>query len=353
MPSTYTLISRPQNLSKTAKLIHRLRQPLRTKRTHHPSTTPAHFPSARMKQDKRRPSTEDESLEAPASPNSRHELVLIEDKGEYTQLRYDNVNVFWNSVMVESNEHEQASEQENARRLLGSENKRARRGSCGFANPKQLYKAFQRRSSNRTSLSLETTLPQQTSFLIDPQSANSTPTDRPAISSRTPSPALASSQRPTAPTPCSPSSIPLTWNSALTLILTSSNTDPLLARRVIARSRKPHLPSQDGRRVEMCDVGMVPNFSYPIRGACWHRAWYGSDRVCVEGDIDADLGAGVEGEDGREERRGESGGVGPVFVRKQKGEDADVSFLDLDKGRMGEEDSLYRAPTPILWDLLG
>lgn len=313
MPGAYTSTSRRQNLSTTATLIHRLRHSLRNKGARQPPTVPNHSPSARINLDKRRSRTGSKSLEAPTSSSSRHELVQIEDRGEYTQPRYGNVNMFWNSVMVEANE------QEDGHQVAEGQSKRTSTEDSGSADTSQLYNAHQMRSSIQTSRNLKIQSPQQTSPLTSPRPSKPTPTDHPCP----PPPPPPSPQQPvTLLPPHDLFTTPLTWNKALTRILTNPRTSPSLVRSVLARSQNLHFhPSQERRGVQMRDVAMVPNFSYPICGAWWYRAWYGTDQSLI-----------CEGDDGKGK-----------LIR----EDNDVRFLDLEGGGIEDENELYRASTPV------
>jgi len=219
------------------------------------------------------------SLEAPTSSSSRHKLVQIEDRGEYTQPRYGNVDMFWNSVMVE------AIEQEEEHQVAEGQSKRTSRDDTGSADTRQLYNAHQVRSSNQTSHNLKTQSPRQTSPLTSPRPFKLTPTNHPAPAPP-PLPPFPLQHPATLLPPYDLFTTPLTWNKALTRILTNPRTSPSLVRFVLARSQKSHdHSSQERRGVQMRDVAMVPNFSYPICGAWWYRAWYGLDQSLIrEGD---------------------------------------------------------------------
>lgn len=354
MPKAYTLTPRPQNLSTIATLIHRLRHPLRIKRTHRPSTQPSHSSSTRKNQDQHRLKARDERLDIPTSHDPPLELAEIEDKGEYTKQRYGNVESFWNSVLVET------SEQNQTRRTIGHDNKRVKGKRCGFDDTEELYRAYRSRSSGQGSRSTDTGVPQQTnSHAVDPAppgvcASSAVPT---GMIIRTDE----ANQHVSLPQKSRLRASKLTWNKTLTTILTRLQSVSSPARTVLARSHSrsrsrslprsssySHNPSHPHRaqatevegevEVDMRDVAMVPNFSYPLRSAPWY--------TCEWWDDGGGQGTGAGWDVG-----GERGSV-------QLGEDDDVSFLNLngegggyrdEDGEVEEEaevDSLYRAPTP-------
>lgn len=67
----------------------------------------------------------------------------------------------------------------------------------------------------------------------------------------------------------------LTWNSALTRILTSARVDAILAAGLRARAPAHQASSEMGGGeqvlIDMRAVRLVPNFSYPLAGAEWHE----------------------------------------------------------------------------------
>ncbi|KAF2634663.1 hypothetical protein P280DRAFT_232647 [Massarina eburnea CBS 473.64] len=68
-----------------------------------------------------------------------------------------------------------------------------------------------------------------------------------------------------------------TWNETLNVIVSNDSVDPTMANAVRDRAKKSgrkngHGIASDGR-INAVDVGLVPNFSYPVQGACWHDKW--------------------------------------------------------------------------------
>lgn len=243
MPRAYTLTQRPPNLSAVAKLMHRLRHPLRTQRVRQSSITPSHLPSARTGPDKRRPRVKNEWLEASTS-RSPHHLCEIQDKGEYTEQRYGDVDTYWNSVMVEANEDEQF------------QNKRSR--SQRIAN------TYIAKPAEQTYISLAppATDLTQSDHTVTPYAYVRT-VDIDDNSDRLIT--LTTTTRNASPTHDLTSDY-LTWNSALNAILASPFIDPSVSAAVRSRARS----RPDGEvGVDKRDVGMVPNFSYPIASAAW------------------------------------------------------------------------------------
>ncbi|XPS70470.1 hypothetical protein M3J09_002686 [Ascochyta lentis] len=298
MPTTYTLIPRPQNLSATATLIHRLRHPLRVQRTRHPSLPPSHSRHACASEDRRRPRVEDEWIEAPTRSGSPCQLVEFEDKGEYSEQRYGDVNLYWNSVLVE------ASEEEKEKRRLSEEKRNRQKRTKGrvFEDSEQLQKAARKNgkgkdadASSQPILSSEPHAesripPELRSSLLDHSATKQVPkkpvddvSNQPTCLYRNTNGETNNDRYITLTENTSVAELPnvnpdhdteptLTWNSALERILSSPHVDAeveatIRARargRPIERSNHTHNPMVDMRMVEM-----VPNFSYPIASAQW------------------------------------------------------------------------------------
>ncbi|KAH6637966.1 hypothetical protein C7974DRAFT_451172 [Boeremia exigua] len=325
MPRAYTLSPRPQNFSTTASLINRLRHPLRISRVRRVSISPSHSPSARTRLDKRRPRASDECVEASTPQSSPHELVKIEDRGEYTEQRYGDVNLYWNSEMVETNE------QGATQRKTGDKNARRKRQkeSHVFDDTEQLCRAYHNRYQGQGSPKSEKIAPQQTNQSTNPapnthhSQATHLPTHRTHRNHSTPT-ATSSS---TDPPPDSHTFAHLTWNSALAHILSSPLIDPSIKAAISARSNASQPATQNGE-VAMCAVNLVPNFSYPIPSARWY------DTATVSAPGPPSVNGNAAGLAARDERRRDSLlGNGDTAVLDVGGADAD-------------EDSLYRAPTP-------
>jgi hypothetical protein len=275
MPTGYTLTDRPKDLSATAILLHRLRHPLRIRRVkQHDLLSASHNSSARGVPDTRHPRIEDEWLEAPSCSGSPYQLVQIEDKGEYSEQRYGNVNTYWNSIMVE------AGEEEKARRREIEERKRTRAGRL-FEDSEQLREAYmtQQRTPRGTRMAGPTTMSKLTDVLsIRPSTKsiinvdNKHPSIEPTrthcetnsdkyitLTENTSVADLHSEHN---------SELALKWNTALTRILASSRVDPDIAAAIRARGCGENLSTADDE-VDMSEVDMVPNFSYPIASARW------------------------------------------------------------------------------------
>jgi hypothetical protein len=67
----------------------------------------------------------------------------------------------------------------------------------------------------------------------------------------------------------------LTWNSALTTILTSPHVNAIFAAEICARESAHQASNEMGGGeqvyIDMCAVCLVPNFSYPLPSAKWHE----------------------------------------------------------------------------------
>ena len=339
MPKAYTLTPRPKNLSTVATFIHRLRHPLRIQRVRHSPLLPANSGSVRTESDKRRPRVEGEWLEAPTSHGSPYELVEIGDKGEYTEQRYGNVNVYWNSVMVEASEEEKWR-----RREAGEKCRKQKRKGMVFGDSEPLYKAHDSRQRTWDRVRSSTAAPQRTRSLPKSPSTNPTLSDH-GDGSYLPTPLDRDDNGDRYTTLTENISVAnlnmhpftdtgLTWNSALTRILASPCVDLSVSSTIRARARGRR-PSRDPEEVDMRGVSMVPNFSYPIASARWCDACAASDWPFLEGDGCGNRIGGVE-----------SGEPRPIACNALVNADDDVSFPDLEDSDGGDDDSLYRAPTP-------
>jgi hypothetical protein len=236
MPKFYTLTPRPIDLSAGATLIHRLRHPLRAQRICDIFLPPHASPSARTDSDIRRQRIEDKWLEVPTRSGSPYRLLDVENKGEYSQHRYGDVDLYWNSVMVEAGEDRKMKQ--------SLKEKRRRRKGRSFDDTEQLYQAFARnhiedlhkQPHHDSNSDRYITLTEKTSVAeLDAHEA---------LSRR------------------------LTWNLALESILASSHIDPEVAAliRSRARGRRTHRYADT---LDMIEVSMVPNFSYPIADSRW------------------------------------------------------------------------------------
>lgn len=145
MPRAYTLTPRPKNLSALATLVHRLRPPLRMQRVRHSSHIPSHPDPTPTESDESHPAGEDDWLEEPASQGLPYESIELEDRGEYTEQRYGNIELYWNSVLVEA-----SLEQQKGRRMAEQDRREKRNGRV-FDNTEQLYQAFKRSQSAQCS----------------------------------------------------------------------------------------------------------------------------------------------------------------------------------------------------------
>ena len=274
MPTAYAPVPCPKDLSTMATLVHRLRHPLRIHKARHNEFRPSHSPSVRDFSDKRRPKAENEWLEGPVRSDSPVELVQIEDKGEYSQPRYGDLDLFWNSIMIE------ATEEERAKRKKEDERKKRRRG-CVFEDNEKIYTAFNNhqpiQSGMKKTGSIVVTEP--TSSLSNYLSAHPISSghadmlpdrtiysdhdasgDRYITLTENTSVAELDSHQTTISY--------LTWNSAFNKILASSCVPSGMEATIRARARDRTRNKIDGD-VDMRDVGMVPNFSYPIASARW------------------------------------------------------------------------------------
>ncbi|KAJ8107588.1 hypothetical protein OPT61_g8764 [Boeremia exigua] len=333
MSAAYNSTSHPQTLSATAALIRRLRHPLRTKRSRHP-TPPSHSSSVASKLTKRLPRAEDERPVTSPAQSLPRELPRIKDKGDFAEHRYGNVNLYWNSVMME------ASEQEKARRVAEIEsNGKQRNNDRVFADSEQLCRAYDCHHRDQRSIMAETTVTQQTHCSLDTHPAISALD--PHSGNRTEVP-LANGNCGTDPTANSSvkdlhaldsANADLTWNSALTRILASPYINASLSSSIKARAHS-YPPSSDKEEFNMRAVSFVPNFSYPIAAAQWYDTRPASTLLR---DFENGVAERSETTGGREldgaqlSTLGVNGGVG-VF--------------DFGLGNGGDGDSLYRVPTP-------
>jgi hypothetical protein len=276
MPRAYTLTPRPKNLSTTATLVHRLRHPLRLQRVRYPAHPLPNSYSVPTESDERRPPAEDNWLEEPTSQGSPYELVEIEDRGEYTEQRYGNVDQYWNSVMVEA-----TPEEKERRRIAEEARRREKRNGRVFDNTEKLYSALNKPQQNQHSSSVTNQRVSLTGLTSPPaptgnpdcfatQPEQDTNEDRYiTLTENTSTAVLTTNQAAHAE---------LTWNSALTQILASPGIDPSVASSIRARAR-----DEPNNEVDMREVSIVPNFSYPIANARWSDACRAADWSCPSG----------------------------------------------------------------------
>ncbi|KAF1932329.1 uncharacterized protein M421DRAFT_289464 [Didymella exigua CBS 183.55] len=328
----YTLKPRPKNLSTTATLIHRLRHPLRMQCVRQPSLLPSNSGSVRAESVQRHPRVADEWLEG-----LPYELIEVEDQGEYTEQRYGNVDVYWNSVMVE------ASPDEQERRRVAKEGKRReKRHGRVFDNTEQLYQAYNNRPRNNEarqfravpeparSLDNAPSIPARPDGCSHPVSQSQHDADEDRFITLTERTSVANLNAYQA------DSSRLTWNSALTQILASPGVDPSISSAIRARARSTSGTKHGGTdEVDMREVSMVPNFSYPVANVRWYDACQASDWPYSGGE-ECDNNV----EDAKSQGRLLNG-----CGTSRTGTNDDVSFLDLTQLINIDEDSLYRAPT--------
>jgi hypothetical protein len=332
MSRAYTLTPRPRHLSTTATLVRRLRHPLRMHRVRHPSDLPSESGTAPSWSDQRHLSVGDGGLEEPTSQGSPYELIEIKDRGEYTVQRYGNVDLYWNSVMVE------ASQEEKERRRVAGEGRERKRNGRVLDNTEQLYQTFQRRQPDWRSSTVPgqaLSIPGQTSPTVPSDNASHAATQHGCDAGEDRHITLTENTSVTGSNAQQANNSRLTWNSALTRILASPSVDPSVASEIKARAGQMSNGQDPGDdEVNMRAVNMVPNFSYPIANARWCDACHASDWPCLDG-FECDNSAGNEPR--LPNRRG-------GFVTDTSNDD--VSFLDLTLFSDVDVDSLYREPTP-------
>ncbi|KAF3051494.1 hypothetical protein E8E11_001970 [Didymella keratinophila] len=333
MPRAYTLTPRPRNLSTTAILIHRLRHPLRMQRVRHPSQVLSNPGSAPTEPDGRHSAAEDDWPEEPTSQGSPYEVTEIEDRGEYTKQKYGNVDLYWNSVMVEA-----SPEEKEMRRVIEEDIGKEKRDGRVFENTEQLYQAYQKRQPDRRSSTVPgqaLSTPGRTSPTVPSVNASHAATrsdlhanqDRYITHTENTRVVELNAQR--------AGDSRLTWNSALTQIIASPGVDPSIASEIKARAG--HMPNNqdlDDEEVDMRAVSMVPKFSYPIANACWCDACHASSWPFLDGS---------ECDNSAESDSHLLNGLCEFWT--DMGND-DVSFLDLTQSNDVDVDSLYREPTP-------
>ena len=261
---------RPKDFSTLATLVHRLCHPLHIQRVRYDGAAPAsQSGSVRTDSDKRRQRT---------SHGSSRELVEVQNKGDYTQQRYGDLHTYWNSVMVEASEGEKES------RKVGAAGKRReiRRGRV-FDDSEQSYKAYNdRQCADGGSANGFTVAVQHTSFHPDALATDlslkrhtGTLSNQPTNSclninddryvTLTESTSVVKLPATEAEDQDAPR---LTWNSALTRILASPAVDLEISAAIRARANGGR-KSTEHQDVDMREVGMVPNFTYPIADARW------------------------------------------------------------------------------------
>lgn len=333
MSRAYTLTPRPKNLSTTATVIHRLRHPLRMRRVRHSSRVLSNPGTAPIGSDGRHSAAEDDWLEEPTSQGSPYELIEIRDRGECTEQRYGNVDLYWNSFKVGS-----SPDEKERRRVVEEDRRKGERNGRVFDNTRQLYQVFERSQPNHRS----STMPGQAISSLGRTSPNiwtgnapraATQLDFDASEARyitltqNTSVAELDVQR--------VDSSRLTWNSAVTQILASPNVDSSVASEVKAQAgHTPNNQDQADEEVDMRAVSMVPNFSYPIANARWCDACHALDWPCLDcSECDNRAGSLPRLPNGRSE-----------FSIDTSNDD--VSFLELAKPNDADVDSLCREPAP-------
>lgn len=354
MPTAYTLTPRPKNLSITATLIYRLRHPLRMQRIRNLSLAPSRSPSVRTYSDKRRPKVKDKRLESPTRSGSPCQLVEIEDKGEYNEQRYDNVNTYWNSAMVEA-----GPEKKERRRLAEEDRKKGTRGRA-FGDTEQLYEAVANRQRIRGSVqgTASAAVPERMGCLLPTPSTHRIAhgrtegvTDQQSCCNRD-----TNGYRYSAPTENSNAyELPvdaqqrakstLTWNSALTRILASPCVDPSVSAAIRARARGRTMSRRrTNEAVDMRLVDMVPNFSYPLAGARWCERCNVHERPAVPASPTSD-----------EQKKTLKPSNSPSIAPQQRPADLNINTNSTSNAPRPttsqpspspSTDSLYRPPTP-------
>lgn len=311
-------------------------------RIRQPDLLPSNSGSVRNESDKRRPRAEDEWLEEPTSQGPPYELVEIQDKGKYTEQRYGNADVYWNSVMVEASE-----EEKERRRVAGEGESREKRNGRIFENTEQLYQAYNKRQRNQDDMKRSSAVPEQKRFLSDLASTPA-PTDGPSHPAAKPNHDANEDPYITLTENTSVAELntnltlspDLTWNSALTQILASPGVDSSVSSGIRARAHGTFRSKRgDTDEVDMREVSMVPSFSYPLRNARWCDACQASYLPSLDRDGQVEGIWQAEGEDHLPNGRNDS---------TTGDSDDDVSFLDLTQSNDMHADSLYRVPTPTL-----
>lgn len=276
---------------------------------------------------------EDDWLEEPASQGSSYELIEIEDRGEYTEHKNGNVDLYWNSVMAE------ASPEEGERwRVIEETRRKEKRSGRVFDNTEQLYQAFNKRQPHPRS----SAVPEQGVSASKLRSSLASADDIPHPATQSDIDATEDYHiiltENACVTQCNAQRADtsrLTWNSALTRIQASPGIDPSVASEIKARAGRASDNKAPGdEEVDMRAVAMVPNFSYPIANARWCDACHASDWPCLDGTEC----------DNSDERQSP-----PPDNRNDITTDTsndDVSFLHLAQSNDIDVDSLYRESMP-------
>jgi hypothetical protein len=302
MSKAYTLTPRPKDLGAMATFVHRLRYPLRIRGIRHNELLfRSQSFSTRGDSDKRRPRFEDERLEAPTRSGSPYELVEIEDKGKYNEVRYSNVDVFWNSTMVEASEEERARKREVEERKMMKRRGRVFEGSeklcsvvrgCGkepkAGEPRRVADINDCRIQGSNDYANSKEQPERTSSLANPFSRHRVANVHVELSSNR----LTGSYRGTNGdhyyTLAEDDDVAvldlhqvvdprLTWNTALTRLLASAYIDPEVKATITAKARDRKATDMNAEELEKREVNMVPNFSYPIVSARWINRYDAED----------------------------------------------------------------------------
>ncbi|KAF1360585.1 hypothetical protein EJ07DRAFT_155018 [Lizonia empirigonia] len=317
---------------------------------HHTIPTPAH----QQTHYKRRPRVKDKRLESPTSSGSPCQLMEIEDKGEYNEQRYDNVNTYWNSVMVE------AGPEEKERRRLAEEDRKKRTRGRAFGDTKQLYEAVANRQRIRGSVqgTASAAAPERMGCLPPTPSTHRTPhsrtegvTDQQSCFDRdtngyrysTPNENKNAYELPVDAQQRAKST--LTWNSALTRILASPCVDPSVSAAIRARARGRKMSrSRTNGEVDMRLVDMVPNFSYPLAGARWCERCSVHERPAAAASTTSD-----------EQKKTPKPSNSPIIRPEQRPADLNINANSASNAPRPttsqpspspSTDSLYRPPTP-------
>lgn len=217
---------------------------------------------------------QDEWLEEPASQDLVYELTEVEDKGEYTEQRYGNADAYWNGVLVEGR-----AEGEQKRHVAENCGWRKKINSRVFHNTEQVYQAYDNRHREEGSADQPTAVLEQIRSLNNPASmpmhinsfsdaAAHFNGDMTEVCSITPSESTSVAHL-SANQAVSPN---LTWNSRLVRILASPSVASSLSSAIRARA----YGKSSSAHMNMCEVGMVPNFSYPLANACWSDTCHAS-----------------------------------------------------------------------------
>lgn len=221
-----------------------------------------------------------QSSESPLSP-AQHEQAERQAKREQIKQKFEDVVEYYrrNPVLVEK--HHSETYRAGNDHLNKKIPQRPARKSPIKEQPEQERGA---QLHNQKGLRINTTVPENTTTPPTPPPKDPSPT---MVDSASPTPStsndsadrfisLTATTRSTSATQ-SPllDRANLTWNSALTTILTSARVDAALAAGIRARAPAHQASNEMGGGeqvyIDMRAVRMVPNFSYPLASANWHE----------------------------------------------------------------------------------